>query len=185
MGLLFNSSWVCFLPSMCQTLWNKIWFLPEVLSNYILSWNSKKKKKERERSINCFLMGVSHISVSSSVWDPISSRRDLTQLSARDGMVFSIEPKQIYSPVVSFLVFLQQLVLRLCDDENLCGHSHPASLISSSPRMSLEKVLGLWMHQITSCWKVLPFSSIALASFKSLLKSYLLHKFSLTILFFF
>ena len=59
-------------------------------------------------------MGVSHIS--SSVWDPISSRRDITQLSARDGMVFSTESNQIYSPVVLFLMFLQQLVLMLRDD---------------------------------------------------------------------
>ena len=59
-------------------------------------------------------MGVSHIS--SSVWDPISSGRDITQLSARDGMVFSTESNQIYSPVVLFLMFLQQLVLMLRDD---------------------------------------------------------------------
>ena len=39
-----------------------IWLLPEVLSNYILSLNSKKRRR------NCFLMGVSCIS--SSLWSP-------------------------------------------------------------------------------------------------------------------
>lgn len=40
----------------------QIWLLPEVLSNYILSLNSKKRRR------NCFLMGVSYIS--SSLWSP-------------------------------------------------------------------------------------------------------------------
>lgn len=44
MGLLFHSSLVCCLPSMCQTLWNRIWFLPEVLNNYILTLSPSPHK---------------------------------------------------------------------------------------------------------------------------------------------
>lgn len=59
-------------------------------------------------------MGVSRIS--NSLWNPTFSRRDFAQLSGREGVVLSsTEPNQICSTVVSFLMFLQQLVLVLSD----------------------------------------------------------------------